>query len=92
MRVEKMEIIVLCHTDKARGMQVFHPHNPKIAKSLIWDLLTGVDPHGRAFCVWVDVYHNDFNVTHRRIATMGELEKWYYGVTGIRHVIYYEDV
>lgn len=86
-----MEIIVMCHTDKTRGMQVFHPHNAAIAKSLIWDLLTGVDPHGRARCVWVNVYHNDCNVTHRRIATTAEIEKWYCSVTGIRHVIYFDD-
>lgn len=85
-----MEFIVMCHTDKTRGVQVFHPHNAKIAKSLIWDLLTGVDSHGRASCVWVTVYHNEYMVTHKRIATMRELDQWYFGVTGIRKIIYVE--
>ena len=85
-----MEFIVMCHTDKTRGMQVFHPHNAKIAKSRIWDLLTGVDPHGRANCVWVIVYHTDYMVTSRRIATMGELEQWYFGISGIRTIIQVE--
>lgn len=87
-----MEIIVMCHTDKTRGMQVFHPHNAKIAKSLIWDLLTGVDTHGRASVVWVTVYHTDYMVTNRRIATTRELDEWYFGVSGIRRVIIIDDV
>ena len=85
-----MEIIVMCYTNKTRGMQVFHPHSAKIAKSLIWDLLTGVDPHGRAMCVWVDVYHNEHLATHRRIATMKELDNWYDELNGIHTTIYIE--